>query len=77
MLTVNQLYENAGMLMKRNPGYGFLRDRIETLVMEEKKYRWDTELIGAIKDKFWNDVYWKKEANPDEADNKRSAVKQK
>ena len=43
MITINQLYENAGMLMRRDKTYEKVRENIERLVMKEKIYKWNGE----------------------------------
>ena len=43
MNTVKQIYENAGMLMRRDKTYGKVRENIERLVMKEKLYKWNGE----------------------------------
>jgi len=60
MLTVKQIYENAGMLMRFDRSYEKVRENIETLVMKKKLYKWDGEatkefidtifLIGKVKE---------------------------
>jgi len=40
MLTVKQIYENAGMMMRFDRSYEKVRENIETLVMKKKLYKW-------------------------------------
>jgi len=43
MITIKQIYENAGMLMRKDRTYEKVRENIERLVMKEKIYKWNGE----------------------------------
>jgi len=58
MTTINQVYENAGTLIKFNRKvYEPVRRRIEKLVMEERKYNWREKAT----DEFFEEIFRKEE----------------
>ena len=64
-LTVKQIYENAGTMMRFDRTYEKVRENIETLVMKNKLYKWNGEATKEFIDAIFLMDKIKEEAKSD------------